>query len=166
MDRHALVRESEHLVSLPNFDRIKPFVVGEHRYTGEYIQTAVSMRNGIDQEMREVGAWIAFFGAVTSDAKKIYDRNESEYRRERDVWKQSQIGRSPKPTKTALDDEWRTQPEYVSWYEKQNEAERAWNITTYVYEALLRKANMLSALGRLEVDNRFASPATSAPPGA
>ena len=148
--------------NVPDFSKIQPFSVGDHYFDGAYVMLAVGMHNGLDQEMREVSAWIAFWGAVSSDAKALHDAKESAYRVDRDRWKTNEMQtRSKKPTKTALDDEWRTLPDYPKWERKKTEAERAWNIATYVYEALLRKANMLSALGKLELDHRFSNPSPS-----
>lgn len=153
-------------MTLPDFSRINPFTIGQYTFDGEYVSKCVTMTNGLDVEMVEVSAWIAFWGAMVSDAKQTHDVKDAAYRGARDGWKRTQlIERTPKPTKTALDDEWRTTDTYQQWHAQLSDSERAWNLAQYIYEALLRKSNQLSALSRIEHEQRIARANPAMPHG-
>lgn len=152
---------------LPDFSRIADFYVGEQLYTGAYIQRAVGFTGDLLQEMAEISSWVAYWGAVSADAKQLHDAKESAYRTARDryITSRSAAGVKDKIAKTAAEAEWRTRPEYADWERQKGETERAWNIASFVYESLLRKANMLQSMTKLYIDDRGAARAAQPPRG-
>ena len=134
----------------PDFSRIRPFTVGTSTYDGAYVQACIAYSGDLDRDLREIYAWIAFWGAVAADAKQGYDAKEAAYRTARDRFVVGKVLGSAKITKTLASNElWRGEPEYLQWEATKSEAERAWNIAAAVHEACDRKAGLLQSQVKL-----------------
>lgn len=168
----ATIVQSESKVMLAHARSIKPFQINGFTYGGEQIVPLLVIDPAcLDVHMAQVAGWIGYWGVLTAAAKRDHDRHQAQYRVARDSFiasvGSSEDGEDPKPkakakskTKTAAETEWRTLPGYDSLYEKGADLEYAWSCAQFVYEALLRKATMLTALGKVYADERSAPTAT------
>lgn len=133
---------------------MRPFTINGVTFTADVLVTQLVIDPGnLDRAMAEAPAWIAYWGVLSADAKKFHDAKEAAYRQARDSFGIRRRSEG-KTTEKALDEEWRTQPEYQRWYEDKAETERAWSCATFVHEAHLRRSQMLSSLGRVYADER------------
>jgi hypothetical protein len=143
-----------------NLSTVRPFSIGTETFTGDDILRAVAFGGNLKQDMAEVSSWIAYWGAKVSEAKAAWDKIETDYRKARDAYiadirtngVEDDNGKAVKVTKDLGEQMWRTHDEYDAWWSDQREAERAWNIASTTYEACLRKSQMLTAMGRLYLD--------------
>lgn len=135
---------------------MQPFSINGRTWGApELVPLLVVDPGNIDVHIAQCPAWIAFWGVLSADAKRTHNAKESAYRVARDTWAMKRRAES-KVTKDALDEEWRTLPDYQRWYAEQAESERAWSCAQFLYEAFQRKANMLTALARMYADERAA----------
>lgn len=138
---------------------IRPFSVNGQVWSAQQIVDLLTVDPGnLDVHIAQLPAWVAFWGVASADAKHALDAHETAYRIARDTWATKRRAES-KITKDALDEEWRTLPEYPTWNAQKAELERAWSAAQFVYEACNRKATMVSSLARMYADERVASAA-------
>ena len=136
---------------------MRPFTINGKVWSApELVPLLVVDPGNIDVHIAQCAAWVMFWGVTSADAKRAVDAHEAAYRVARDTWATRRRAEG-KVTKDALDEEWRTQPEYGTWYDTKGELERAWSAAQFVYEAFNRKANMLSALARMYADEKLAA---------
>lgn len=135
-------------MSIPDFSQIREFKVGDQTFTGEYVQTCIVYSGDLNRDMQEAYAWIAFWGAVSADAKQIHDAKQAAYRVARDRFIVEKSA-EPKVTKTLANDLWRLEPGYLQWEATKGEAERAWNLAAAIHEACDRKAGLLQSQTKL-----------------
>lgn len=137
-----------------------PFTINGQTWTAQQIIGLLVVDPGnIDVHIAQLPAWVAWWGVTSADAKRAFDAHEAAYRVARDQWAMKRRQAGPKPTKDQLDEEWRCQPEYLTWYEQKATLERAWSAAQFVYEAFNRKSTMLSALARMYADEKIANTA-------
>jgi hypothetical protein len=138
---------------------MRPFTISGRTWdAAQLVPLLVVDPGNIDIHIAHLPAWVGFWGVTVADAKHALDAHESAYRVARDQWtvRRRQEG---KATKDALDEEWRCQPEYPTWYAAKADLERAWSCAQFVYEAFTRKSSMLSSLARLYADEKIAGAA-------
>lgn len=150
-----------------------PFIVNGTTYTHEQIMPMLVIDPAsLDVHAAQVAGWIGHWGILTAAAKRAHDKYQATYRGQRDSFiinaaagepaedgdeegagkKKATKGKS----KTAAEAEWRSKPGYAEIYDKIADLEYAWSCAQFVYEALTRKSNMLTALGKLYADERSA----------
>jgi hypothetical protein len=174
-----IIREHIPLIQA-NMRTMVPFTINGATYGPEQLLPLfVIDPASIDVHMAEVAAWIGFWGTLVASAKREHDRFDAQYRHKRDAFVVSNAGmavtevvetdagktktKTTKKSKTAAEAEWRTDAEYVKLYERKSDLEYAWNCAQMVYEALNKKANMLTALGKLYDNERIAPTGAAIP---
>lgn len=155
---------------------MEPFMINGATFgPDQIVPLLVIDPNNLDLHMAQVSGWIGYWGGLSASAKKAHDKYEARYRAQRDGFISSAPepdeapteapaasgkGKGPKAakakSKTALEAEWRTMPGYIALYDQLADLEFAWSCAAFVYEALLRKGNMLTALGKLYGDEQAA----------
>jgi hypothetical protein len=159
MDRDATSREIQaqtHMLST-TMSVWRPFTINGRAWSAqELVPLLVTDPAQLDAHIAVCPAWVAFWGGMVADAKYAHDQRQADYRVARDTWSTRRRAES-KATQAAIEEEWRTQPEYPTWQGSLLEVERAWSCAQFLFDAFGRKAQMLTALARVYVEERAAS---------
>lgn len=161
MDRESAAQQVRAGMSglMASMASMPPFTINGQTWTAELIvQLLVVDPGNLDVHIAHLPAWVAWWGVTSADAKRAFDAHEAAYRVARDQWALKRRANG-KATKDQLDEEWRCQPEYLTWYEQKATLERAWSAAQFVYEAFNRKSVMVSSLARMYADERIAGSA-------